>query len=82
MKVSVTAEDIANGIRKNCRGCPVALATQRTYETAYVWVNTESITIDYQDPRIVKTPSDVKRFVLKFDAGEPVFPFEFELEDA
>ena len=82
MTVSVTEEDIAQGARRSCTTCPVAIAVARAYSEKIVWVNTCNITIGYEMGKVVATPLEVKRFVLEFDAGEPVFPFEFTLEDA
>jgi len=47
----------------------------------YPWVNTEYINFfykgeDHQEP----TPRLVALFIAAFDNGEPVEPFEFELE--
>lgn len=82
MTVHVTEDDIANGLKRHCWSCPVALAVMRTYGEDRVYVNTSNITIGQKRGEIVRTPPEVKAFILDFDKGKPVEPFGFELEAA
>ena len=75
MKITVTAEDIKNGRKKNCRMCPLALAATRTYRMA-AWVFKNEVFINGVWAVL---PSSAKRFVARFDKRKPVQPFTFEL---
>lgn len=80
VKVRVTQEDINLGESRNCRWCPVALAMWRA--TGKRWlVSPISMTVaDINDSGSVCLPHIAYLFVLDFDAGRPVQPFEFEVE--
>jgi hypothetical protein len=83
LKIEVTAEDIQNGMPGWCGKCPVALAVRRALggfvkrEVASVGVSYAAV---YVDSRIHMLPSDARMFVQNFDEGEPVEPFDFEIE--
>lgn len=81
MKISVTEEDIRTGVRRSCTTCPIANATRRVCGDKIVWANTYTITIGLTEGKVFKTPGKAKEFILDFDNGNPVEPFEFELED-
>lgn len=78
--VKVTQEHIGAGVAESCRSCPVALALQDAGYPRAVVAN--FIFLDAHDPdsRLLRTPASVVRFVHRFDSGQTVEPFEFQLE--
>ena len=76
--VCVTAEDIAQGKRKHLRQCPVALALARTFRTEAVRVYEEYYSLNGDPAR--NWPASVTAWIERFDRGEPVAPFAFDLE--
>ncbi len=81
LHVEVTAEDIANGVRKDCRSCPIARALWRCPGVAApivgdVWT---SVIVGGEDLS-ASMPHEAESFVLAFDKSEPVEPFAFYLE--
>lgn len=76
MKIQVTQQEIDNGTRQKASCCPVALAvslaTQRDAR-----VTADTIRFGW---KVYITPEPAASFIEAFDAGEPVSPFEFELE--
>jgi len=76
IRVEVTEEDIAKGIRENCRLCPIARAIKRLghEEVAVMGDSIEIGTVDFE------APPEVDAFVEAFDAFRPVQPFAFDLE--
>lgn len=81
MKVTVTAEDIANGIRVSCSGCPIALALKRERNgLPAMFAVTETYVRfgDWPKPELPLS-AEAKKFIADFDAGRPVQPATFEL---
>lgn len=86
--VEVTADDIANGARKNCRICPVALALCRActggepQARADVTGN-ERMHVVSPCGAVVSLQVDltgadrVGNFIYEFDSGRPMEPFQF-----
>jgi hypothetical protein len=80
IKVTVTEDDIANGVAKDGSRCPVGLACKRAdiddpcFENPGLeyWAGYKHLT--------VKLPKAAREFADAFDAGRPVQPFEFEIE--
>src|SRR5256885_4584440 len=75
MIIEVTAEDIANGKKSSITDCPVALALHRAgFPTATVgaWSMMNGEGFD-------ALPEGVSQFIARFDGGEPVEPFSFEV---
>lgn len=83
MKISVTEECITCGLREDCTACPVALAIARVIlpgATVSVFLDTiEFHRVEYPSVEL-PTPPEVHSFVATFDAGEPVVPFDFEID--
>jgi len=80
VNVKITQALIDTGDRGSAELCPVTRGMKEA-GMHYPWVNTEYINFfyegeDHQEP----TPPLVALFIMDFDAGEPVEPFEFELE--
>ena len=81
MKVNVTAEDIARGIRVSANSCPVARALQRCTGDRLATVDGSRATVNYhRNFARFRLPPEVSYFVSDFDAGRPVAPFSFEFE--
>ena len=77
MKITVTQDDIDNGIRRSCRDCPIALALRRRFPSADIHVDGYGIAIE--DGRAF-VPLLARRFADDFDNGRPVCPFELEID--
>ena len=77
MKISVTEQDIKNGVRKSWSSCAIALAVKRQTGSECVAVRHDYI---YVDGRCVDFPYSIRDFIRRFDRGEFPYPFEFELE--
>jgi len=81
MIIHVTQEDIDQGARKDCRACPIGLAVERESGWTEVMVGFPTISGLKGNYRLVRpTPYDAQLFIWSFDRGEPVRPFEFELQ--
>lgn len=84
MIINVTQEDIEKGSIGNPFECPVAFALKKTFPHWYlirVGLNViEFVLFDDVDVQ-VETPEKVKEFILQYDYGEIVSPFEFEISD-
>lgn len=78
--VEVTQEDIDQGQRCSCRGCPVALALERA--TGISWlVDGGCIYVDWRSFQVFAVLSpEVRAFIHRFDCGKPVQPITFTLE--
>ncbi len=81
MKIEVTTEDIAKGVREDCHGCPIALACKRlgvrdvaVEREAVVYRNYEGEWDEASMPEVGEA------FIEAFDAGRDVEPFSFELD--
>jgi len=82
MKISVTQEDIDNGKRKECDSCPVALAIMRHFKAKSVWVDVHGIYYYHNDVNDCgKEPmtKEILEFIIDFDAGRNVKPFDIIL---
>jgi hypothetical protein len=76
MKITITKNDIAKGLRVNAAGCPVARALIRA---GFKDVRVYPSQIHYKDKQF-NTPEEVANFIRAFDRGEQgLQPFSFEL---
>ena len=80
MRVTVTADDIAQGTPGSVRSCPIALAIDRaTGNNGPLWkVDGECAYRDDEPDHML--PEAAREFVRSFDVGGYVEPFEFEVE--
>src|SRR2546423_13684013 len=79
MKITVTAEDIDGGIRRDPHNCPVARALRRA-GVAHSGVGGIAVMLGNQDQRMmVFLPGPAQEWIMQFDWGQPVQPFEFEI---
>ena len=76
MKISVTQEDIDKGKREDSCVCPIALAVRR--QTGRLFHIDDTNADDGYDT--IQLPIKARQFVRSYDNGNPVEPFEFELE--
>lgn len=85
MRIKVTKVHIGAGVKESADRCPVALAVATAgAPCSIVVVDTHEIKwCDLKDPDLQwsqhLTPSAVKEFIEKFDAGKAVKPFAFTL---
>jgi hypothetical protein len=84
VRVEVTAEDIASGVRKDCSCCPVAIALGRALalDGRHVAVGWEGATIQASpdaEEHTVKFEDAVGQWMRRFDQGCQVEPFAFDL---
>lgn len=77
MKIEVTQEDIRNGKCKSFWGCPIALALARAgFKDVIVsaaYACSKDKTLDF--------PVEALHFINRFDRGETVKPFTFEINE-
>jgi hypothetical protein len=84
MKIAVNRNDIAQGMPGNGWRCPVALAIARDLGCHTMVGEGWAVTVapDFtvaSDFRSLDLPPEVQTWIRKFDRGETVEPFEFEL---
>lgn len=77
VRVDVTEGDIQRGWRLDCQECPIALAVSRAVGQPAHVDHLVVVLLDSQES--VNLPLDVRDRMLKYDAGEPMQPFSFEL---
>ena len=89
MRIAVTEDDIWWGERESHKRCPIANAMRRNglcgcevYNGEAHWIDLEKSTDDMHVTNSADLPYDARIFVVNFDRGHPVDPFEFELEGA
>ena len=87
MKINVTKKDIKNGQPENIKCCAIALALRRTFKTNMVEVKKDDSTNkvilqiddDEYDHDYISKSDHITTFIEKFDIGEDVEPFTFEI---
>lgn len=83
MKIQVTQEHIDNGLRNSCFSCPIALAINECNGITGAQVLLHEIRIR-KDCNLYdvncKTTKQIRDFMMLFDNGRKVEPFEFELD--
>ena len=79
--ITVTADHISRGVKKDCGSCPVALAISDGVGGGGAWVSNSRLEYHAPDGRLIKarTPRSVQRFVVSFDQWLTVKPFRFRL---
>jgi hypothetical protein len=85
--ITVTAEHIASGTRRNVRSCPVAKALHAAgFATARVYVSAaydppEGFVCDGNaDAVLAHLPDEVAERILAWDRGSPMAPFTFTFD--
>lgn len=84
--IEVTREDIDQGVRTNCKKCPVALAISRAIGYDDVEVSTGSFYANFGGnwglARIMQPlPKFVIALIRWFDTGHKIAPFSFAIND-
>lgn len=77
--IEVTADDISEGVIFENNWCPIALAIKRIVGDRLVKVKFGNIYLSNHD-YAWNTTFPVKQFIKKFDNGDQVSPFSFEME--
>jgi hypothetical protein len=87
-EISVTAEDIAQGVRRSCHLCPVAIAARRVVlnHGSEAVIEVGAYTLICLDNKtdipiaVGPLPFEVVRQIRRFDYGHKIEPFDFELD--
>lgn len=82
IKFNVTQEDINSGIRNDCTRCPIAHALRRAHPLLEI-PEPGDFSFYSADGKFYEArdwPSDVAKFILGFDEGKIVEPFESYIE--
>lgn len=82
MIIKVQWNHIDLGIVGEATHCPIAAAMEDAGLRHALAGASLLMWRDHRGGRRVKHPKEVRGFIRRFDAGEPVEPFEFELEAA
>jgi hypothetical protein len=80
--IRVTAVDIALGVRESCEECPIALAIVHAIGDmpANVSVSAwDARLYRHEDTLDAALPQEARAFIERFDLGDTVEPFEFDL---
>lgn len=87
MQISITQEDINNGVKHSCTNCAGALAIARAFnfpaDTSFVTVSQFFVVIcshDYLYSVQIPTPRPLVLFINAHDANARVFPMTFDLD--
>jgi hypothetical protein len=80
MRVEVTANHILFGERASCPYCPIALAIKAAAPQPAGGIVSVMGHVAYVGETAYRLPYAARSFILDFDSGEPVEPFEFEME--
>lgn len=78
MTITVTQDDINTGRTKNCGWCPVALAVRRLLVPGSS-VSVSGTHVNISISKGLLLPIEAQKFIDRFDRGDPVVPFTFEL---
>lgn len=76
IKINVTNDHIRRGVRGSACDCPIALALKETLITNSVSVTGARMLVNHV--WFVVDKKDI-RFMERFDAGQPVRPYSFDL---
>ena len=78
-KIQVTKQDIKNGVPGQACKCPISLAISRASGMKKVFVEGPSIPL-HNYRYFGSKPDQIEQFIERFDEGDKVRPFNFELE--
>ena len=85
MRIEVTQEHIDNGVRKDAGCCPVGLALKdagvQDPDVQRSFARWEEVSGEWRRTKLPELPAAAQLFIERFDAGEPVRPFTFRLEE-
>ena len=80
MQIDVTIDDTQNGSRLRCF-CPIALAMRRVIGQTVAVNGPSAHWYDGMLRRKVLLPTQAIAFIRRFDVGEAVEPFTFQVEE-
>lgn len=75
MRIYVTAEDIRDGLPRNCHACPIYRALKRA---GLKVTGVTRMIVDMYRGSTYRLPKSAIEFISRFDNGKPVKPFSFE----
>jgi len=80
-QITITHKDIREGEGNSGLSCAVALAVRRKFKTDHVYVQCEnqSVNISVEDQEFKTDDPAVEEFIDRFDAGQDVEPFSFQI---
>lgn len=78
VNVEITMQDINAGRKCSTRGCPISSALRRKFNTSNVFVGTDTLCVT--DDFLTRLPAPAMNFIDRYDYGQAVAPFAFELE--
>lgn len=92
--IKITQEDIDSGIKLHIAYCPIGRAMMREFKIAedderivqagtnwlYVLPNRKTYASNELMVARARTPDEAKKFILDFDKGKPVKPFELVVD--
>lgn len=85
MRVSVTQDHIDNGVKDDTGCCPIGLALKdcgiEDPEVQNSFVRWEEVHGTWRRLKLPDLPAAARLFIERFDAGKPVAPFTFKLEE-
>lgn len=85
MKIQITQDDIDEGKPNSEEGCALAICLLRELEAQYVSVSNNCVVVS-ESPlfesheAVLKLPKVASDLIENFDAGNTVYPTEFELD--
>lgn len=82
LKIRIQKKDIRHGEPNNTQRCPIALAAKRSIDQAFgVDVTKDKIFLRIRDQGSIEAalPKGAQTFIRRFDKGEAVVPFAFEV---
>ena len=80
VRVKVTQDHIARGLRNNSSLCTIALALEEATGHAAIVSLYSAFLLPATPLKIFRLPDEVSIFIHRFDVGFSVQPFEFEVE--
>jgi hypothetical protein len=81
--IKVTKEDIKEGKRRDCKGCPIARAVKRATKLRYIQVGATIVFRNYPDyKKLSRLPKFAQCWIDDFDANgrKAVKPLKFRLK--
>lgn len=81
-KVNVTKRDIANGLRFDCQGCPIAIAVRRALRLkkgCQISAESVGVFIGQREVKYRYYGKQVTEFMFAFDRKASVKPFSFSI---
>jgi hypothetical protein len=82
LKITVTEQDILQGVRGHIYICPVGLAAFRVFNKKVIVDGGKIYTYDDRNMEIgYQLPKEISNWIADYDNGKVVEPIEFEVDD-